>query len=168
MLQVLPSPCRGWRLDQWAWSLLVIVPDMLLWDVTLSWLCNKLRLWTRFQTMLLPLLSNSVCNNLSEHRCMNASASYLWNVVTGDVLCWIMYDLGLSLVGLKSFMILVDYRSYMGSARIWSLPWMFLYLCSYNLDGSITLCLKGQSPHGLTPIGPRTTSHPPLVRNTNL
>jgi hypothetical protein len=33
----------------------------------------------------------------------------------------------------------LDYRSYMGSsARIWSLRWLFLYLCSYNLDGSVT------------------------------
>jgi hypothetical protein len=43
------------------------------------------------------------------------------------------------LVGLKSLAISLDYRSYMGSsARIWSLRWLFLYLCSYNLDGFVT------------------------------
>jgi hypothetical protein len=34
----------------------------------------------------------------------------------------------------------VDYRSYMGSSlRIWSFQRLFLNLCSYNLDGSVTL-----------------------------
>jgi hypothetical protein len=56
-----------------------------------------------------------------------------------DLLCWITTILACMLVGLKSLMILLDYRSYMGSsARIWSLQWLFLYLCSYNLDGSVT------------------------------
>jgi hypothetical protein len=40
---------------------------------------------------------------------------------------------------LKSLVISLDYRSYMGSsARIWSFRWLFLYLCSHNLDGSVT------------------------------
>jgi hypothetical protein len=61
-------------------------------------------------------------------------------VVTCDLLCWITMILACMLVGLKSLMIALDYRSYMGSsARIWSLRWLFLYLCSYNLDGSITM-----------------------------
>jgi hypothetical protein len=43
-------------------------------------------------------------------------------------------------------MISLDYRSYMGSsARIWSLRWLFLYLCSYNLDGSITAAPSRES-----------------------
>jgi hypothetical protein len=59
--------------------------------------------------------------------------------VTCDLLCWITTILACMLVGLKSLVILLDYRSYMGSsARIWSLRWLFLYLCSYNLDGSVT------------------------------
>jgi hypothetical protein len=60
--------------------------------------------------------------------------------VTCDLLCWITMILACMLVGLKSLVISLDYRSYMGSsAIIWSLRWLFLYLCSYNLDGSVTL-----------------------------
>jgi hypothetical protein len=60
-------------------------------------------------------------------------------VVTCDLLCWITTILACMLVGLKSLVISLDYRSYMGSSvRIWSLRWLFLYLCSYNLDGSVT------------------------------
>jgi hypothetical protein len=59
--------------------------------------------------------------------------------VTCGLLCWITTILACMLVGLKSLMILLDYRSYMGSnVRIWLLRWFFLYLCSYNLDGSMT------------------------------
>jgi hypothetical protein len=59
--------------------------------------------------------------------------------VTCDLLCWITTILASMLVGLKSLVISLDYRSYMGSsARIWSFRWLFLYLCSYNLDGSVT------------------------------
>jgi hypothetical protein len=60
--------------------------------------------------------------------------------VTCGLLCWITTILACLLVGLKSLMISLDYQSYMGSSvRIWSLRWLFLYLCSYNLDGSMTL-----------------------------
>jgi hypothetical protein len=49
------------------------------------------------------------------------------------------------LVGLKSLVISLDYRSYMGSsARIWSFRWLFLYLCSYNLDGYVTVLVLMQ------------------------
>jgi hypothetical protein len=59
--------------------------------------------------------------------------------VTCDLLCWITMILACMLVGLKSLVSSLDYRSYMGSSvRIWSLWWLFLYLCSYNLDGSVT------------------------------
>jgi hypothetical protein len=59
--------------------------------------------------------------------------------ITCDLLCWITMILACMLVGLKSLMISLDYRSYMGSStRIWSLWWLFLFLCSYNLDGSMT------------------------------
>jgi hypothetical protein len=59
--------------------------------------------------------------------------------VTCDLLCWITTILACMLVGLKSLVISLDYRSYMGSsARIWSFRWLFLYLCSYNLDGYVT------------------------------
>jgi hypothetical protein len=59
--------------------------------------------------------------------------------VTCDLLCWITTILACMLVGMKSLVISLDYRSYMGSSvRIWSLRWLFLYWCSYNLDGSVT------------------------------
>jgi hypothetical protein len=59
--------------------------------------------------------------------------------VTCDLLCWITTILARMLVGLKFLVISLDYRSYMGSSvRIWSLRWLFLYLYSYNLDGSVT------------------------------
>jgi hypothetical protein len=59
-----------------------------------------------------------------------------------NLLCWIMYDLGCMLVGLKSFMVSSDYRVYMGSSiTVRSLWWLLLYLCSYKLDGSVTLVL---------------------------
>jgi hypothetical protein len=101
----LSSPCGRWGLDHQAWSLLV----------ALVWKCFcGIWLWIDYVSKLLVLWSwnyvasatlNLVCNNLFEIRCMWAIASYLWNVVTGNVLCWIMYDLGLLLVGLKSFVI---------------------------------------------------------------
>jgi hypothetical protein len=59
--------------------------------------------------------------------------------VTCDLLCWITMILACMLVGLKSLVISLNYRGYMGSsARIWSLRWLFLHLCSYNLDGFVT------------------------------
>jgi hypothetical protein len=39
-------------------------------------------------------------------------------------------------VGLKSFVVSIDYRDYMGSSQ--KFECLFLYLCSYNLDGSVT------------------------------
>jgi hypothetical protein len=48
-------------------------------------------------------------------------------------------DLGCKQVGLKSFVVSIDYRDYMGSSsKIWALRCLFLYLCSYNLVGSVT------------------------------
>jgi len=46
------------------------------------------------------------------------------------------YDLGLLQVGLKSFVISVDYRDYMGSS---------LHLNSYNLVGSMTAGIRASS-----------------------
>jgi hypothetical protein len=104
-------------------------------------------LWTSYLSKLLVLWSrnyvasatlNLVCNNLFELRCMWAVASYLWNIVTGDVLCWIMYDLGLFIGWFEILRDFMDYRDYMCSnVKIWSLRRLFLYLCSYNLDGSV-------------------------------
>jgi hypothetical protein len=48
-------------------------------------------------------------------------------------------DPGCKRVGLKSFAVSIDYRDYMGSSsKIWALRCLFLYLCSYNLVGSVT------------------------------
>jgi hypothetical protein len=60
--------------------------------------------------------------------------------VTCDLLCWITTILTCMLVGLKSLVISLDYQSYMDSSvRIWLLRWLFFYLCSYNLVGSMTI-----------------------------
>jgi hypothetical protein len=84
---------------------------------------------------LLALLSNLSCNNYVELRC---TLNYLWNGCNMWLVMLNHYELGWMLVGLKSLVISMDYRSYMGSsARIWSLQWLFFYLCSYNLDGSV-------------------------------
>jgi hypothetical protein len=108
----------------------------------------RIWLWTGYVSELLVLWSrnfvasatlNLVCNNLFKLWCMWAAANYLWNVVTGDVLCWIMYDLGMFVGWFEILRDFVDYRDYMcSSGEIWSLWWLFLYLCSYNLDGSVT------------------------------
>jgi hypothetical protein len=47
-------------------------------------------------------------------------------------------DPGCKQVGLKSCVVSIDYRDYMGSSsKIWALRCLFLYLCSYNLVGSV-------------------------------
>jgi hypothetical protein len=52
-------------------------------------------------------------------------------------------DPGCKQVGLKSFVVSIDYRDYMGSSsKIWALRCLFLYLCSYNLVGSVTIYPK--------------------------
>ena len=69
-------------------------------------------------------------------------ARYLWTTCEMDVTCgwscWIMYDLGCMRVGLKSFVVSVDYQVYMGSSMtVWSLRWLLSYLCSYKLVSSV-------------------------------
>jgi hypothetical protein len=64
---------------------------------------------------------------------------------------WCVYvdwcDLGFNRVGLKSVVISIDYRDYMGSSsKIWAFWSLFLYLCSYNLDGSVTSSIRGTPP----------------------
>jgi hypothetical protein len=57
----------------------------------------------------------------------------MYYVESGTILAYM-------LVCLKSLVISLDYQSYMGSCMtIWSLRWLFLYMCSYNLGGSITV-----------------------------
>jgi hypothetical protein len=134
----LSSPCGGWGLDHRAWSLLVSLIWNYFFDMTLDWLC----IWTTS-----VVISKLCCfryfklgNNSFELWCMWVAARYLWNVITGDLLCWIIYDLGLFVGWFEILHDFVDYRDYMcSSAEIWSHRWLFLYLCSYNLDGSVTL-----------------------------
>ena len=65
--------------------------------------------------------------------------------VTCGLLCWSMYDLGCMQVGLKSFVVSVDYRVYMGSSMtVWSLWWLLSYLCSYKLVGSVTAGIRAR------------------------
>jgi hypothetical protein len=91
--------------------------------------------------MLLPLFLSWFCNNLFVLWCMRATYERL-----KQMLCYVE--------SLRSWLVLVwfeiprdfvDYRSYMGSSlRIWSLRRLFLDLCSYNLDGSVTLCPRAK------------------------
>jgi hypothetical protein len=103
--------------------------EMLLWMwLRTGFVSELMRVFKNYVASATP---NLVCNNLFELRCMWATVSYLWNVVTYGMLCWIMYDLGWLLVGLKSFEISLDYRSYMGSsAEIWSPRWLFFCTCA--------------------------------------
>jgi hypothetical protein len=70
---------------------------------------------------------------------------YLWNVTCDVYVEWC--DLGCKGVGLKSFVVSIDYRDYMGSSsKIWAFRRLFLYLCSYNLVGSVTATMGKPAP----------------------
>ena len=136
-------PCWWWRLNH-GHDVLCYLIMMLLLDMTMELAC----IWTKcvwwFPTTLLPLFVNSCCNNY-----VNSDVRDLWTTcemdVTCGLLCWIMYDLGCVQVGLKSFMVSVDYRVYMGSSMtVWSLWWSLSYLCSYKLVGSITAGIRAR------------------------
>jgi hypothetical protein len=93
--------------------------------------------WTKCgsKTMLLPLFLIWVV--------ITYSYSEVWELLMICCNRWCVmlnhYDLGLFSVWFEIPHDFVDYRSYMGSSlRIWSLRWLFLDLCSYNLDGSVT------------------------------
>ena len=104
---------------------------LLLLDMTTELAC----IWTKCvwgsQTTLLPLFMNSCCNNY---------VNYLWNGCNMWLVTLNHYDLSCMQVGLKSFMVSVDYRVYMGSSMtVSSLWWLLSYLCSYKLVGSVTV-----------------------------
>jgi hypothetical protein len=136
LLQGLDDSCRSGGVRSWAWCFLVILSMMLLLDLTLVlaciWnkgdVCFKLLCFRYFWTwVVITLLNFDVCWTTCEMD------------VTYDLLCWITMILSCMLVGLKSLVISLDYWSYMGSSMtILSLRWLFLYLCSYNLGGSVT------------------------------
>jgi len=72
------------------------------------------------------------------------------NYVTFVVLCWTITILVCCKVGLKSFVILVDYRDYMvSSLETWLLDRSFLHLNSYNLVSYVTLFSNYASRKGI-------------------
>jgi hypothetical protein len=83
----------------------------------------SITLWTRF-----VIICDSVCCKWTSELLVN---------VTCDVYVeWC--HLGCKRVDLKSLVVSIDYRDYMGSSsKIWAFRRLFLYLCSYNLVGSV-------------------------------
>jgi hypothetical protein len=85
--------------------------------------------------MLLPLFLIWFCNNLFVLRCMRCIHELL---LTNDVYVESLQS-WLVMVWIEIPWDFVDYRGYMGSSlRIWSLQRLFLDMCSYNLDDSVT------------------------------
>jgi hypothetical protein len=79
---------------------------------------------------------------------------YLWTVVTSDVYVESLWS-WLVMVWFEIPHDFVDYQSYMSSSlRIWSFWWLFLDLCSYNLDGSVTECTTSMEIFLAAPDGP--------------
>jgi hypothetical protein len=166
LLQELDDSCRSGGVRSWAWSFLVIFSMMLLLKLILVLACIwnkgdvnfKVLCFRYFSTwVVIAILNSDVCWTICEID------------VTCDLLCWITTILACMLVGLKSLVILLDYQSYMGlSMTIWSLQWLFLYLCSYNLGGSVTMrTIMDSMRHAFQwhPPWPRTPGvWPPLDR----
>ena len=120
IIYVILSCCFCWI---WLWNWLVF--ELSVCD-GLKLLCFRY-LWTRVVIAMWTPMYKILVN-------------YLWNVCNMWLVMLNQYDLGCMQVGLKSFMVSVDYRVYMGSSMmVWSLRWLLLYLCSYKLVGSITL-----------------------------
>ena len=90
---------------------------------------------------------NLCSNNLSNSDVVSLRRQWM-NYVTINVLCWTITILVCYEVGLKSFVVSVDYWDYMGSSlEIWLPTWSFLHLNSYNLVGSVTnLCSPSAPP----------------------
>jgi hypothetical protein len=128
LLQELDDSCRSGGVRSWAWSFLVILSIMLLLELTLVLACIwnksdvsfKLLCLRYFWTwVVITLLNSDVCWTTCEMD------------VTCDLLYWITTMLACMLVGLKSLVISLDYRSYMGSSMtIWSLWWLFFCTCA--------------------------------------
>ena len=113
IIYVILSCCFCWI---WLWNWLVFELSV----CGLKLLCFRY-LWTRFIITMWTLMYEVLAN-------------YLWNGCNMWLVMLNYYDLGCVQVGLKSFMVLVDYRVYMGSSMmVWSLRWLLLYLCSYKL-----------------------------------
>ena len=121
---VILSCCFCWI---WLWNWLVF--ELSVCD-GLKLLCFRY-LWTRVViTMWTPMYE--VLEN------------YLWNGCNMWLVMLNHYDLGCMQVGLKSFVVSVDYRVYMSSSMTISLQWLLLYLCSYKLAGSVTADIRAR------------------------
>ena len=131
------STLRGMKTRSWAWS--SILSYCFCWIWLWYWLvfelsvCDGVKLlcfrylWTRFVITMCTLMYVVLMN-------------YLWNRCNMWLVMLNYCDLGCMQVGLKSFVVSVDYRVYMGSSMtVWSLRWLLLYLCSYKLVGSVTV-----------------------------
>ena len=131
------STLRGMKTRSWAWSSMLSYPiafagyDYGTGCIELS-VCDGLKLlcfrylWTHFVITMCTLMYEVLMN-------------YLWNGCNMWLVMLNYCDLGCIQVGLKSFVVSVDYRVYMGSSMtVWSLRWLLSYLCSYKLVGSIT------------------------------
>ena len=152
------STLWGMKTRSWAWSSMLSYCFCWIW--LWCWLvfelsvCDGLKLlcfrylWTRFVITMCTLMYEVLVN-------------YLWNGCNMWLVMLNYCDLGCMQVGLKSFVVSVDYRDYMGSSMaVWSHRWLLSYLCSYKLVGSITPTTLG-SPRGLgaMPIG-YSCAHP--------
>ena len=118
-------------------DLLCYLIRLLLLDMTMELAC----IWTKCvwwsQTTLLPYLWTRVVITMWTPM-YEVLVNYLWNWCNMWLVMLNHYDLGCMQVSLKSFVVSVDYRVYMGSSVIvWSLQWLLSYLCSYKLVGSV-------------------------------
>ena len=134
----------GWRLDHGHDRLCFLILLLLL-DMTMElagiWtkcVCDGVKLlcfrylWTRFVITMCTLMYEVLMN-------------YLWNECNMWLVMLNYCDLSCMQVGLKSFVVSVDYRVYMGSSMtVWSLRWLLLYLCSYKLVGSVTAGIRAR------------------------
>ena len=133
------STLLGMKTRSWAWSSMLSYLTAFAgydwcWLVFELSVCDGLKLlcfrylWTRVVITMWTLMYEILVN-------------YLWNVCNMWLVMLNHYGLGCMQVGLKSFAVSVDYWVYMGSSMIVRLlRWLLLYLCSYKLDGSVTMC----------------------------
>ena len=125
IIYVILSYCFCWI---WLWYWLVF--ELSVCD-GVKLLCFRY-LWTRFVITMCTLMYVVLMN-------------YLWNGCNMWLVMLNYCDLGCMQVGLKSFVVSVDYRVYMGSSMtVWSLRWLLLYLCSYKLVGSVTAGIRAR------------------------
>ena len=88
--------------------------------------------------MLLPLLLNLSCNNFVETPMYE---NYLWTccnmwlVVLNHVWCWFVHQFAWD----PSWFHRTTGFIWVPSMTVRSLRWLLLYLCSYKLDGSVTI-----------------------------